>query len=292
MTKMSGLGRGIGSLIPNKRVVDEIVSTEYRDILVDDTNKIFQIPVDQIDANPQQPRQVFDHAELEELINSIREYGIVQPLVVTRQGSRYELIAGERRLRSAKILGLPTVPCIVRDASEQEKLELAIIENVQRQNLNPLEEAVAYERLINQFNLTQDDVALKIGKARSSVANTLRILTLPEAVQKALVDGKITEGHARVIAGLNSEVAQIDFLNNIVQYNFNVRDAERESRKLRPARGRVTLHFDPAMESLKEDLRSALSTKVDITKKGGKGQIIINYFSEEELRNIIKKIVS
>ncbi len=166
-----------------------------------------------------------------------------------------------------------------------------MIENVQRSNLNPLEEAVAYQKLIDEFSLTQEEVADKVGKSRSAVANTLRILALPEAVQKALIDKKITEGHARVIAGLPGDEEQLQFLQKILEYNFTVRDAERESRQQvvrQPRRSHTA--GDPALEATKEDLRQALATKVDIRKKHGQGQIIINFFSEEEFRSIIGRI--
>lgn len=291
MAKMSGLGRGLGSLIPNKSSSD-LVATENRSLLADDdTDRILHISVDQIDLNPSQPRQVFDHAELEELIASIKEHGIIQPLVVTKQGTRYELIAGERRLRSSKVLNHKTVPCIVRDADEQEKLELALIENVQRQNLNPIEEAIAYQKLMDEFSLTQEEVAERVGKSRSGVANTVRLVSLPEAVQKALVDRKITGGHARVIASMETEKEQLDFLNQILQYNFTVRDAERESRKVVKRQPRSSLR-DPLMEAAKERLRAELGTKVAIKKKGGKGQIIINFYSDEEFQEVLDRITS
>lgn len=277
-------------MIPNKKIMDEAVSDEHRSLLVDDHHKILQIPVDQIDANPQQPRTNFDHADLEDLINSIKVHGVIQALVVTRKGGRYELIAGERRLRASKILGLPTVPCVLREADEQEKLEIALIENVVRSNLNPLEEALAYQKLVTEFNLTQEEVADKVGKSRSAVANAIRILALPEVVQKALVDRKITEGHARVIAGFDSEDEQLNFLNKILEYNFTVRDAERESRHVGQPRAHHRATVDPSLEAIKEDLRSALSTKVEIHKKAGKGQIIINFYSEEEFHDVVKRI--
>ncbi|HCC23277.1 TPA: chromosome partitioning protein ParB [Candidatus Falkowbacteria bacterium] len=293
MTNVGGLGRGLGSLIPNKKITEKVVSEEHRDLLIDEGDKILQIPVEKIEVNPMQPRRVFDHDELEELINSIKEYGVIQPLIVTRQGDHYELIAGERRLRSSKIAGLKTVPCIVREADEQQKLELALIENVQRQNLNPIEEALAYQKLMDEFNLTQEEVSDRVGKSRSSIANTLRVINLPEAVQKSLVDGKITAGHARVIAGFETEGEQLKFLEQILNYNFTVRDAERESRVFNK-KGRVKTReqADPTTEAAKEEIRDALSTKVDIKKKGGRGQIIIDFYSEEEFNDIVFKITN
>lgn len=291
MSQLTGLGRGLGSLIP-KKAPTAMISDENKEFLADNSGvKIMQIPVSMIEVNPQQPRQVFNHQELEELIDSIKRYGIIQPLIVTKRGSGYELIAGERRFRSAKIIGLQTVPAIVREADEQEKLELALIENVQRKDLNPLEKAVAYQKLIHEFNLTQEEVAAKMGFSRSAIANTLRYLELPEEIQKALADGKITEGHAKVIAGLPGEKEQLEFLNNILQYNFSVRDAERESRKIskhpRPVRRSMK---DPYIEEKEDLLRSNLNTKVNIKKQGEKGQIVIEFYSEEDLNSIINRI--
>lgn len=292
MAKITGLGRGLGSLIP-KKVAEAAVFTENRDFLMADSrDKVLHIPVNSIEANPMQPRRVFDHEGLEELIESIKVYGIIQPLIVSKAENGYQLIAGERRLRAAKILGLSTVPVLVREAKEQEKLELALIENVQRKNLNPIERALAYERLMNEFNLSQDDVSRKLGTSRSSVANTVRLLELPEAVQKALAEEKITEGHAKVIAGLSTEKEQLNFLNKVLQYNFTVRDAERESQRLTKRTRVVTRQSkDPLIEEKEDALRGILNTKVNIKKKGGQGQIIIDFYSDEELNSIVGQIL-
>jgi ParB family transcriptional regulator, chromosome partitioning protein len=287
---MSGLGRGLGSLIPNKKIVDDAINDEHKDLLVDDSNKILQVSIEKIDLNPMQPRKTFNHADLEDLISSIKKFGILQPLVVTRQGNKFELIAGERRLRASKVLELKTVPCIVRQADEQEKLELALIENIQRENLNPIEEALAYQKLIDQFNLNQEDASEKVGKSRSTVANIIRLLDLPEEIQKALIDKKITQGHARVILGFDTQEQQLDFLNKIVQYNFTVRDAEKESQGANSRKPIKKIVLDPQTEAVKEDLRDVLATKVDIKKKQGKGQILINFYSEEEFNDIVNKI--
>jgi ParB family chromosome partitioning protein len=291
MVKVGGLGRGLSSLIPNKKLAEGTVTKENEALLgVFDQNKILQIPVENIEVNPMQPRQVFDHDKLEELINSIKEYGIIQPIIVTKQGSAYELIAGERRLRSAKILNLKTVPAIVRQADEQQKLELALIENVQRKNLNPVEEALAFQKLIDEFNLTQEEAAKKLGKSRSVIANTIRILSLPAPVQKALVDNKITEGHARVIAGFETEEEQLKFLEQILNYNFTVRDAEKESRKF--TKHKVSRKIvNPVIEEYKDKLRQNLGTKVEIKKIGKQGQLVISFYSDEELSEIVGKIV-
>ncbi len=292
MAKVSGLGRGLGSLIPNKKVAEEAVSPQNKDILPDfDQAKIIKAPLDRIEVNPLQPRQIFDHEDLEELIESIKVHGIIQPLIVTRRGDKYQLIAGERRFRSAKILELPTVPVIVREADQQEKLELALIENVQRKNLNPVETAVAYQRFIDEFNLTQEQIAEKMGKSRSSVANNLRFLTLPEEIQRALATGKITEGHAKIIAGLDTEKKQLDFLKKILNKNLTVRDAEHNSRALKKTITRRVTVKDPSLDEKEALIRAALNTKVSIKKNGNRGKIEIDFYSEEEMNQIISDIV-
>jgi len=289
-----GLGRGLGSLIPQK-VSPTLVKEENQEIILEpNTKQIVEIPIEKIEPNPMQPRQVFNHQELEELIESIKEYGIIQPLVVTKAADdMYQLIAGERRWRASKIAGLKTVPAIVRDVSEQEKLELSLIENIQRKNLNPIELAASYQRLINEFNLTQEEISKRLGKSRSKIANTIRLLQLPEEIQKAIVNGKITEGHARVILSLPSKKEQLDFLKKILQHNFTVRDAEQESRKYTRRRPRQLRSLkDPLTEAQKEEIRQKLNTKVDIKKSQGSGQIIIEFYSEEELQEIINRIVA
>ena len=292
MAKITGLGRGLSSLIP-KKISSSIFSDTHREILVSpDTNKILQIPVDDIRANPLQPRQNFGHDEMEELIESVKLYGIIQPLIVTAlPGGEYELIAGERRLRAGKIIGLATVPAVVREAGEQEKLELALIENVQRTNLNPMEKAIAYQRLIDEFNLTQEEVAEKLGLSRSVVANTVRFLNLPEKIQQALSSAEINEGHAKIIAGLDTEQEQLDLLEKILHYNFTVRDVEHEVRRMPRRRAVRRSVKDPVIEEQEEGLRQALNTKVNIKKRGERGQIIIDFYSDEELNSIVNRIV-
>ena len=290
----SGLGRGLGSLIPNKKSAQKVIRNENREFLAQpDKNTIIDIPVDLIEANPMQPRQVFDHEGLEELIESIKVHGIIQPVIVTKTDNGYELIAGERRLRSAKVIGLNTVPGIVREAKEQEKVELAIIENLQRKNRNPIERAVAYEKLMDEFNLSQEEVGKKLGVSRSVVANTVRFIELPGEVQRALGNEKITEGHAKVIAGLDSEKEQLDFLKKILQYNFTVRDAEKESRKARGKKpgGKRSVSKSAEIEDKEDLLRKALGTKVNIKEIAGKGQVVIDFYSREELNSVIDQII-
>ncbi len=292
MAKITGLGKGLDSLIPRK-VLKDTISEPHREFLLNDTkNQILQVPVDRISANPQQPRTVFDHEDLESLIESIRVHGIIQPLVVTKTGEGYELIAGERRLRASKILGLATVPVIVREAGEQEKLELALIENIQRRNLNPIEKAIAYQKLIDEYNLSQEEAAEKLGVSRSSLANTLRFLELSAEIQRSLAREEISEGHAKIIAGLKSEKEQLDFLKKIVQYNFTVREAEQARAPKGTRRVGATKARDYEVEEKENLLREKLNTKVRISKKGGQGEIAIEFYSEEELLSIINQILN
>ena len=291
MAKLTGLGRGLSSLIP-KRIPDNIISEKNKDfLLAEDSSKIFQIPVDAIEVNPMQPRKTFGHEDLEELIESIKVYGIIQPIIATKVEGGYQLIAGERRLRAARIIGLETVPAIVRQAEEQEKLELAIIENVQRKSLNPIEKAVAYQRLMDEFNLTQEQVAQKLGVSRSAVANTVRLLGLTEEAQKAIAEERLSEGHAKVLVSLENEKEQNNFLQKILLHGYTVRDTEQRIGKSGLKRKQRIPNQDPLLAEKEDMLRSQLNTKVKIIKRGELGQIVIEFYSEEELSNIIEQII-
>ncbi|MEK7599404.1 MAG: ParB/RepB/Spo0J family partition protein [Patescibacteria group bacterium] len=262
---------------------------------------VFWIEVDKIQPNPFQPRREFDEVKLKELAGSIREYGILQPLIVVRQEREvptgtvvdYQLIAGERRLRAAKIAGLSHVPTLVRDEpAEKVKLELALIENVQREDLNSLDRARAFKQLMDEFNLRQRDVSLKIGKSREFVANTLRLLTLPDYIQKAIVDDRLTEGHARSLLMLTDHPEEQEALFNDIYFKrLSVRDAERASRRIAIERVRKRDDIpDAETRSLEEKLREALGTRVYIERKGIGGKIMIEFFSEDDLQNLISHV--
>ncbi len=288
MNKVGGLGRGLESLIPSKLV--KAATNKVDQLIV--SKEVIEVPVEKIQPNPLQPRKDFSHADLEELINSIREHGIVQPLIVTELGEgNYQLIAGERRLRAAKILNLSRVPVLVRAVRDQEKLELALVENIQRKNLNPLEEAVAYQKLITEFNLTQEEVARRVGKSRTAVTNALRLLGLPEEIQRAIVEERITPGHARVIAGLENEREQLEFFRKITRFGLNVRETEKASKKILVKRHERTIGSDPVIGEKEARLREALGTKTKIKKSGRGGEIIIYFYSNEELEELTRKIV-
>ncbi len=284
------LGKGLDSLIPQKPIKTKFSNEQINKL--DNKNQVLEINIDKIQVNPHQPRKRFDHSELEDLTNSIKAYGIIQPLIVTElDKDNYQLIAGERRLRSAQILNFKKVPAIVREAEEQQKLELALIENVQRKNLNAIEEALSYKRLLNEFNLKQEDIAKKIGKKRSTIANTLRLLNLPEEIQKAILDEKITEGHARAIAVLPTAKEQLEFLKKITRNQMTVRQAESQAQKVKIKSHTRTLSSDPVLLEKEETLRQVLGYKVVIKRKGKRGEIIISYNSDNDLTQIYKKLI-
>lgn len=274
-----GLGRGLDSLIPTAKV-EETIGFRSADVV--------EVDVSQISPNPHQPRHTFDEDALVELADSIKEHGIIQPLIVSKKGDRYELIAGERRLRAAKIVNLLTVPVIVRTYSEQQKLEVAIIENIQRYDLNPLEEAMTFQRLVDDFNLTQEEVARKMGKSRSAIANTLRLLNLPVEIKRGLVDRKITEGHARAILSVESPKKQIALYEEIINQKLNVRTVEAKAKEvskkpLRSIGGGI-------YSDIEGQMRDSIGTKVKIIPQGKGGKIVIDFYSDEELERIINQI--
>ncbi len=290
-----GLGRGLGSLIPKKTMTygqNPFKSdlAEEETVVLHDGDRILKINPNRIAINPQQPRTHFAEGALNDLAESIKQHGIISPLIVTRKGDGFELIAGERRLRSAKLIGLSEVPVIVREEKDQKKLEIALIENLQREDLNPLETARAYQRLIDEFNITQEEAAKKVGKARSSVTNALRLLSLPLPIQEALASGKISEAHAKYLLGLEGEAKQINMLKKILRQNMTVAETDKEIKRLGGTKAAKTKdYFDRARE---EELGEFLSTKVEIKRQGKGGRLVIDFYSEEELNNIVKKIKS
>lgn len=272
-------------------VMDEKINEKRKE-------SVFWIETDKIYPNPFQPRREFEPVALQDLANSIREYGLLQPIVVTRKEKEvesgtvveYELLAGERRLRAAKLLGLRQIPVVVRDdMTDKVKLELALVENLQREDLNPIERAHAFKQLIETFGMLQREIGEKVGKSREVVANTLRLLTLPEDMQQAVSIGVITEGHTRPLLMLaHQPVDQRALFNDIVQKHLSVREAERAARVVAVERTRVSI--DPDTRMIQDKLESALGTRVSIEKKGPKGKISIEFFSEEEFHALSEKI--
>ncbi|HEY2982419.1 MAG TPA: ParB/RepB/Spo0J family partition protein [Anaerolineales bacterium] len=288
MPTRSGLGRGLDALIPGGAQPKA------------GAGGVAQVAVGQIQRNPHQPRTDFDPVKLAELADSIREHGILQPLIVApaADGS-YTLIAGERRLQAAQKAGFKTVPVIVRHATGQELLELALIENVQRADLNPLEEAEAYRQLIEEFGLSHASVATRVGKSRAAVTNTMRLLGLPPKVKQALVNGRVTEGHARALLSLSTARAQESALQTILNLDLNVRQVEELVRKLggkKPsaaasAKGRKKTGRTPDVNDMEKRLRASLGTKVTLRHGRKGGTILIHYYSDEELDALFKKLL-
>ncbi|MCX6795616.1 MAG: ParB/RepB/Spo0J family partition protein [Candidatus Falkowbacteria bacterium] len=291
-----GLGRGLGSLIPKKTFSDNDNYSNHSSFseeplaILSDKDRIRHLDPSLIVANPHQPRRHFSEESLRDLMESIRQHGILQPIVVTKSGDKYELIAGERRLRSIKALGLSEIPAIVREADEQKKLEWALIENLQRENLNSVETAIAYRALIDQFNLTQEELAKRVGKARSSVANALRFLSLPEEIQRALADGRISEGHAKYLLGIEDEAQQLNIFKKILRQNWTVSETDRMIKQLGGTKAaKIKTNNDQEIEA---DLRSVLGTKVEIRRHGRGGQVMVYFYSDEELKDLTNKLKS
>lgn len=273
-----GLGRGLAALIP-QRSTSTTGSTE--------------IPLARIRANPRQPRQQMDDAALGTLAASIREHGVIQPILVTETLDGYQLVAGERRVRAARMAGLERIPAVVRQLAEVQQLELALVENLQREDLDPMEAARAYRQLIDEFSFSQDALAERVGRARSTVANTLRLLELHQAVQDALVAGTVTEGHARALGGLPTD-AQARVLALVVADGLSVRQAEELVRRLREPRvteERAARAADPDVERVEEDLRRSLGTKVRLTRTRRGGRIVIDYYGDDELARLYQRLV-
>ena len=282
MSKRSGLGKGLDALIPTGQTKPG-----------GDGSGVTQVPVDLIQRNPRQPREKFDIEELENLAASIREHGVIQPLIVTPGKSGiYVLIAGERRLQASRKAGLKTVPVVIRHATDQQLLELALIENVQRADLNPIEEAEAYQHLAKEFRMSHEAIAERVGKSRVAVTNTIRLLDASAAVKQALVDGQITEGHARAMLRLSSANAQEELLKKVVTLDLSVRQTEMLARKYsgqKPVSGRRASQSADVID-VERRLRSSLGTKV-LLKHGKKGgTVTIYYYSDEELDSLLEKL--
>jgi ParB family chromosome partitioning protein len=293
----SGLGRGLNSLIPQKSDVKTgtIGSVQANNSSLPGSaspaNRIISVNTADIEVNSRQPRKKFTDHQLDDLAKSIKTFGILQPLVVKRseEKGRYELIAGERRLRAAKKAGLKAVPVQVRDVTDQQKLEIALIENIQRENLNPIEMAAAYKQLMEEFDLTQEKVASQLGKPRSSVANTLRLLGLPEEIQLALIDGRLSEGHAKYLIGLDTEAKQMKLFRQIMHNNLSVQDVNREAKRMGGTKSaRKKTNYQDADKEFA--FREFFGTKIEVRRKGKGGEIAIKFYSDDELAELTKKI--
>lgn len=277
------LGKGLGALIPELKVDSTIRKKE----------EIIYIHSEQIKPNPFQPREDFDQQNIEELAQSIKEKGVIQPLLVRHKGDSYELIAGERRLRAAKYMGLNEIPVIVRDVSDQDSLELALIENIQREGLNPIEEAHAYQHLMDKFQVTQEKISEVLGKARVTITNTLRLLKLPHEIQQEMKKGRISFAHGRSLIEIDDTNQQRRLAQDIITKGLSVRELENLIKSVRPKSIKRNIgqgQREPLVAILEEQLQHVLATKVRISKRKKRGHINIEFYSPEDLQRIVNVI--
>ncbi len=275
----AALGRGLASLIPQR---------------AGPMSSVIEVPLARVTPNPHQPRHRWDDGDLADLAASIREHGVLQPVLVTETLDGYQLIAGERRVRAARLAGLERIPALIRQLADRDQLEVALVENVQRADLDPIDEALAYRQLIDEFGLTQERVAERVGKARATVANTLRLLELHQTVQVAIGEGRVTEGHGRALGGLPVD-GQAKVLGTVVVQALSVRQTEELVRRLRePRQVREPLskpRLDAELERVEEDLRQRLGTKVSLSRSRKGGRIVIEYYSDEELARLYDRLI-
>ena len=289
-TAQKSLGRGLGSLLGVKTNSGQPIKQAYPEV---PGNGALIISIDKIRRNPYQPRETFDPEKLEELADSIRVHGIIEPLVASKDGDgSYELISGERRLRAAKRAGLTEVPVVLKELGRRDKLEVAIIENVQREDLNPIERAKSYQRLIDEFRYGQEDVAKRVGKSRESVANSLRLLKLPEKIQEYIRTGKLSEGHGKILLGIAEPNKQLEYAEIILRDRLTVRQLSDSVSPARKNNQLKKIYKNPNLAIHEDRLRSALGTKVEINGTEIKGKIGIEYYSAEDLHEIVKQITN
>jgi len=277
-----GLGRGLDALISSANALENA------------RDSVLEVKINDVEPNADQPRKVFDQERLQALAESIKEHGVVQPIIVRQDGSRYVIVAGERRWRAAKLAGLKTIPVVVKELSSRQVMEIALIENLQREDLNPIEEAEAYQKLMDEYSMTQEEVAKLVGKSRAAIANSVRLLTLAKEIREMLVDGRLTSGHARTLVAIEDENRQKELADLFVKKGLNVREAEklaaqeakRAAKKVRPKKE------DVEMTQLVEDLRTLFGTKIDLQRGKDKGKIVIEYYSKEEFDRIIDLLLN
>ena len=281
--RKGGLGKGLDALIPGDFSYSEATAADS------------MVSTENIIPNPRQPRDSMNPDDLQDLANSIREHGIIQPLIVTHEpmSDTYVLIAGERRLQAARLVGLDKVPVVIRTATDQQRLELALIENVQRADLSPLETAEAYRKLADEFNLSHEEIAVRVGKGRVAVTNTMRLLKLPDQAKKALIEGKISEGHGRALLGLPTMQAQLNALQTILNQDLTVRQTEELIRKLSGQKPPAipAKEVDPSVKEIEERLCEKLGTRVTLKHGQKGGTVTIHYYSEEELSGLLSRLI-
>ncbi len=284
MATKKGLGKGLSALIPEEQL-DSALSLETKE-------GVTLVDINKLKANENQPRKHFNKEKIAELSSSIKEHGVIQPLIVRKEGAGYQIVAGERRYRACILAGLKHVPVIIKDFDENTTLEVALIENVQREDLNELEKAFSYEELKNTFNMTQEDIAKKLGKSRASIANTLRLLSLEDEIKKMLKDDEITAGHGRAILSVEGKENRVAFAKMIIEKSLSVRQAEALSKDFivnpkKEKKQKPMKEIDPYVWDIENRLASVMGTKVKVNHKGNKGTIEINYYNETDLDRIL-----
>lgn len=273
-----GLGKGLEALISSTNALEEA------------QNGVLEVKINEVEPNSEQPRKAFDQEKLEALSESIKEHGVVQPILVRNEGSHYIIVAGERRWRASKLAGLKTIPVIVKELTTRQVMEIALIENLQREDLNPIEEADAYQKLMKEYGMTQEDVAKVVGKSRVSIANSVRLLNLSGDIKEMLSDGRITSGHARTLITVTNPIRQKELADQIIENNLNVRDTERlaaREEKKGSAKKKSISENNSSVSDLEEKLRIAYGTKINLARGKNKGKIIFEYYSNEEFDRII-----
>lgn len=291
MTKKA-LGKGLGAIISTSPATIEDIESR----MVDDKNRIRDIDLEKIIPNPDQPRTFFDENEIAGLAESIKAVGLIQPVIVRQKDGLYILVAGERRVRACKLIGLKKIKGIVIEADEERNFSMALIENIQRENLNPIEEAKAYRLLIQRFKLKQHDIAKRVGKDRTTITNTLRLLNLPDEIQEGIIDKKISTGHAKVLLSLEEPSTQIELFHEIVERELSVRSLEarinpvKNNEKNKDSEYKTGAAKSPQIKKMEEELIAKLGTKVEIRHSGGKGRIEISYYSIDDFERIVEKI--
>ena len=290
MSKKFGLGKGLNALIPEDTVILEPKKGKDKN----DDNGYSLIDINLIKSNESQPRKSFDDEKIMELAESIKSNGIIQPLILRKDKDEYIIVAGERRWRAAKYIGIKEIPSVIMDLTEKQILEISLIENIQREDLNSIEEAIAYKKLISDFDLTQEQLSKRIGKSRVAITNTMRLLNLSEDVQQYIIEGVISEGHGRALLAITDSKLQCELAQNVIDDKLSVRELEFLIRKLKtksePSKSKAKKETNPYYKEVIEKLENYFGTKVNVTNKNNKGKIEIEYYSEEDLQRIIEII--
>lgn len=286
-TKKGGLGKGLGALLPDSNT--EVFSAKK------DENRIVFIDINKITPNREQPRKDFNRDALEELCESIKNHGVIQPIIVRTVKNGYEIVAGERRWRAARMAELKEIPCIIREYTEEDNMLVALIENLQRENLNPMEESLAYSYISTNFNMSQTEISKNVGKSRSYVANAIRLQNLPEEIQQLITDGQISAGHGRALLGLANSGKQFDLAQKIIEKGLSVRETEdivKEILTVKGNTGETRTRRDPALKDVENRIRDSIGAKVRIKEKNNKGTIQLSFYNRDELERLIELLTT